>query len=70
MTTLRRLLRLPRFPFRIYILILGLFLLFAYIVTGPAHRFFAKLHPTLGSFYEPKDLQREEFEKTILQEKR
>ena len=61
MTSLRRLLGLPRLPISIYILILAVLLVFAYIVTGPAHQFFAKVQSTLGSFYAPTDLQREEF---------
>ena len=71
MTSLRRLIGLPRFPIRIYLLILALFLVLAYIVTGPAHQFFStKLQSTLGSFYEPKDIEREEYLKTIEQKKR
>lgn len=71
MTTRRRLLGLPRLPIRIYVLILALSLVFAYIVTGPVHQFFAKLYsPSVGSFYEPKDLEREEHMKTIEQKKR
>ncbi len=70
MTTLRRLMGLPRLPIRIYVLILALFLVFAYIVTGPAYQLLAKFYSSLGSFYEPKDLEREEHVKTIEQEKR
>ncbi len=70
MTGLRRLIGLPRLPIRIYLLALALFLVLAYLVTGPAHQFIAKLQSTLGSFYEPKDLEREEYLKTIEQEKR
>ena len=70
MTSLRRLIGLPRVPIRIYLLILALFLVFAYIVTGPAHQFFAKVQSTLGSFYEPTDLEREEYLKALEQTKR
>ena len=64
MTSLRRRLRLPRLSNRIYVLILALFLALAYIVGGPAYQFFAKLQSNLGSFYEPKDFQREEYMKS------
>ncbi len=68
MTNLRRLMGLPRLPIRIYILILALFLVLAYIVTGPTPQFFAELRASLGSlgsFYEPKDFEREDHEKGI-----
>jgi len=65
LTSLRRLLGVPRLSFRIYVLILALLLLAAYIVTGPTHQFFAKVQSTLGSFYEPKDFEREDHEKGI-----
>lgn len=65
MTSPQRLLGLPRLPIRIYLLILALFLMLAYILTGPAHQFFAKLQSNLGSFYEPKDLEREEYQHPI-----
>lgn len=64
MTSLRRLLGLPRLSIRIYLLILILLLALAYIVTGPAHRFFVNLRSSLGNFYEPKDIEREELLKT------
>ncbi|MBI4379574.1 MAG: hypothetical protein HY574_00020 [candidate division NC10 bacterium] len=70
MTSLRRLMGLPRLPIRIYVLILALFLVLAYIVTGPAHQFFAQLRSSLGSFDEPTDRDREEYLKIIEQEKR
>lgn len=70
MTSLRRLMGLPRLPMRIYVLILALFLVLAYIVTGPAHQFFAQFRSSLGSYYEPKDRDREEYLKIIEQEKR
>ena len=70
MISLRRLMGLPRFPMRVYMLILALLLVLAYIVTGPAHQFFAKLRSSLGLFYEPEDFEREEFLKTLKQEKR
>jgi hypothetical protein len=69
MTTLRRLMRLPRLPMSIYLLILALLLVIAYIVTGPAHQFFTQFRSSLGSFYEPRDLEREEHLKTLKQEK-
>lgn len=69
MTTLRQRMGLPRLPIRIYLLILALFLVLAYIVTGPAPQFFAELRSSLGSFYEPKDLEREQHLKTIEQER-
>lgn len=67
MTSLRRLMGLPRLPVRTYVLILALFLLIAYIVSGPVSQFFYKLRFSPGSFYEPKDREREEFLKTIEQ---
>jgi hypothetical protein len=70
MTNLRRLMGLPRLPIRIYLLVFAVLLVFAYIVTGPAPQFFAKLRSSLGSFYEPKDREREEFLKTIEQKER
>ncbi len=71
MTSLRRLIGLPRLPIRIYLLIFALLLVFAYIVSGPAHQFFVKVYSSsLGSFYEPKDFEREEHLKTIEQKKR
>lgn len=71
MTSLRRLMRLPHLPMRIYLLVLALFLILAYTITGPAYQFFAKLYSSsLGSFYEPKDLEREEYLKTIEQNKK
>jgi hypothetical protein len=70
MTSLRRLMGLPRLPIRIYVLILALFLVFAYAVTGPMPLFFAKLRSSLGLFYEPKDREREELLKTIEQKER
>ena len=69
MTSLRRLMGLPRLPTRIYVLILALFLILAYTVTGPAHQFFVKLRSSLGFFYETKDFEREEYLKTIEQRK-
>lgn len=70
MTSLRRLMGLPRFPMRVYVLILALLLVLAYVITGPAHDFFAKFRSSVGFFYEPKDLEREEYLKTIEQMKR
>lgn len=70
MTSLRRLMGLPRLPIRIYLLVFALLLVFAYIVTGPVHKFFAQLSRSLGSYYEPKDRDREEYLKIIEQEKR
>ncbi len=67
MTGLRRLLGLPRLPISIYVLILALLLVFAYIVTGPAHQFFTKPGSSLGSSYEPTGLEREEYLKAIEQ---
>ena len=58
---------LPRLPIRIYVLILALLLVFAYILTGPAHQFLTKLASSLGSFYEPTGLEREEYLKAIEQ---
>ena len=55
---------LPRLPIGIYGLILMLLLLFAYLITGPAHEFFVKVQSNLGSFYEPRDFQREEYMKS------
>ena len=70
MTSLRRLMRLPRFPMRVYVLILALLLVLAYVITGPAHDFFAKFRSSVGFFYyEPQDLEREEYLKTIKPEK-
>jgi hypothetical protein len=70
MTSLRRLMGLPRLPIRTYLLILLLFLVLAYAIAGPAHQFLAKLYSSsLGSFYEPKDLEREKYSKTIEPEK-
>ncbi len=69
MTSLRRLMGFPRLPIRIYVLILALFLVFAYAVTGPTPQFFAKLRSSLGLFYEPKDREREEYLKIIEQNK-
>lgn len=65
MTSLRRLMGLPRWPIRTYLLILLLFLALAYVITGPAHQFFVNLRSSLGTFYEPKDLERQEHLKTI-----
>ena len=71
MTSLRRLMGLPRFPIRTYVLILSLLLVFAYIVSGPVHQFFVKLWASLGSFYTPMDREREgEILKTIEEKKR
>ncbi len=70
MTAIRRLLGLPRLSFRIYLLIFALLLVFAYIVTVPAHQFFAKFWSSMGSFYEPKDLEREEHLKIIEEKER
>jgi hypothetical protein len=67
MTSLRRLMGLPRLPIRIYVLILVLFLVFAYAVIGPMFQFLASFHSSLGLFYEPKDREREEYLKTIEQ---
>lgn len=64
MTSLRRLMGLPRFPMRVYVLILALLLVLAYVITGPVQQYFVKLGSSLGVFYEPKDVQREEFLKT------
>ena len=50
MTSLRRLLGLPRLPNRIYLLILALFLVLAYIVSG-AHQFFTSLEANLWHCY-------------------
>lgn len=69
MINLRRLMGLPRLPLRIYMLILALFLVLAYIVTGPIHGFFTKLRSSLGLFYEPRDFEREELLKTIERER-
>lgn len=69
MTSLRRLMGLPRFPLRVYLLILALLLILAYTVTGPAHQFFVNLRSSIGTFYEPKDIEREELLKTIEQNK-
>lgn len=52
---------LPRLPCGIYVLILILMLLFAYLISGPMHQLFVKVQSTLGSFYEPRDFQREEY---------
>jgi len=65
MTNLRRLMGLPRLPISIYILILALLLVFAYMVAGPAPQFFTKLASSMGSFYEPTDFEREDHEKGI-----
>ncbi len=73
MRSLRQLIGLPRFPLRVYVLTLGLFLVLAYLLTGPVYHFLAKLPSALGSFYEPKDHERGEFLKhleTNEQEKR
>lgn len=67
MINLRRLMGLPRLPLRIYMLILALFLVLAYIVTGPIHEFFTKLRSSLGLFYEPRDVEREELLKRLEQ---
>ena len=69
MTNLRRLMGIPRLPIRIYVLILALLLVFAYIVTGPVHQLFVKAQSNLGSFYEPTGLEREEYLKAIEQKK-
>ncbi len=69
MISLRRLMGLPRFPMRVYMLILALLLVLAYAITGPAHDFFAKLRSSIGFFYEPKDFEREEFLKTLEQKR-
>lgn len=69
MTSLRRLMGFPRLPLRVYLLILLLFLVLAYAITGPAHQFFTKFRSSLGSFYEPRDLEREELLKTTEREK-
>lgn len=69
MTSLRRLMGFPRLPLRVYLLILLLFLVLAYAITGPAHQFFTRLRSSIGTFYEPKDLEREEFLKTTEQER-
>lgn len=69
MTNIRRLMGLPRFPLRVYLLILALLLILAYTITGPAHQFFVNLRSSMGTFYEPKDLQREEYLKTIEEKK-
>lgn len=61
MTSLRRRLGLPRLSIKTYILILLLLFVFAYIVTGPAHEFFAKVQSNLGSFYVPMERQAEEY---------
>ncbi len=68
----RQLIGLPRFPLRVYVLTLALFLVLAYLLTGPVYHFVVKLRSALGSFYEPKDHERGEFLKhleTIEQEK-
>lgn len=71
MTSLRRFLGLPRLSTGAYALILALFLLFAYVVTGPVYRLLTRLYSfSAGSFYEPKDLEREEHVKTLEQQKR
>ena len=71
MTSLRRLMGLPRFPIGTYILVLSLLLVFAYIVSGPAYQFFVKLGTSLGSLYAPMDREREgEILKTIEEKKR
>ena len=70
MTSLRRLMGLPRLRIRTYLLILILFLVLAYAITGLAHQFFAQFSSSLGSFYEPKDREREEYLKTIERTKR
>jgi hypothetical protein len=49
MMSLRRLLGFPRLSMRIYLLILALFLILAYIVTGSAHQFFTQLRSSVGS---------------------
>lgn len=67
MTSLRRLLGLPRLPLRVYALILTLLLVLAYIITGPMHGFFTKFRSSLGTFYEPSDSEREEFLKRLEQ---
>lgn len=70
MTSLRRLMGFPRLPLRVYLLILLLFLVLAYAITGPGHQFLARLYSSsLGSFYEPRDLEREELLKTTEREK-
>lgn len=69
MTSLRRLMGFPRLPLRAYLFILLLFLVLAYAITGPAHQFFTQLRSSLGSFYEPRDLEREELLKTTEREK-
>lgn len=65
MKSLRRLMGLPHLPIRTYLLILILLLVLAYAITGPAHQFFTQLRTSLGSFYEPTDLERKELLKTI-----
>lgn len=55
MTSLRRLIGLPRLPCRIYILILILMLLLAYCVSGSAYQFFANLEYDLWFCYHPKE---------------
>lgn len=69
MISLRRLMGLPRWPIRTYLLLLILFLVLAYAIAGPAHQFFTQFRSSLGSFYEPKDLEREEFLKSLEQKK-
>lgn len=60
MIKLRRLMGLPRFPIRVYMLILVLLLVLAYAITGPAYQFFATLRSSLSFFYDPRDFEREE----------
>jgi hypothetical protein len=48
-------------------LILALFLTFAYMVAGPAYEFFAKLPSSLRLLYEPRDFEREELLKRLEQ---
>lgn len=69
MINLRRLMGLPPLRIRTYLLFLILFLALAYVITGPAYRFFVSLHSSLGNFYEPKDFEREEHLKAIEQSK-
>jgi hypothetical protein len=40
------------------------------MVTGPAHQFFTRLASSMGSFYEPSDVEREEYLKALEQAKR
>jgi hypothetical protein len=67
MTSLRRFLGLPRFPARIYLLILALLLLIAYFVSGPMLQFYHKLYFSVAP-YEPRDRERQEHISTFGQE--